>query len=74
MKKKTLVWVFVAVVALIAILLVGKKAGWFGKSGDFKEVEVAQISAIDIVETVAATGKYSLRLKWLFLQKFRERL
>ena len=57
MKKKTLVWVFVAVVALIAILLVGKKAGWFGKSGDFKEVEVAQISAIDIVETVAATGK-----------------
>jgi HlyD family secretion protein len=57
MKKKTLVWVIVAVVVLIAFLLIGKKAGWFGKSGDFKEVEVAQISAIDIVETVAATGK-----------------
>tara|TARA_R100000005_G_C5003671_1_gene212191 strand:+ start:5647 stop:6930 length:1284 start_codon:yes stop_codon:yes gene_type:complete len=57
MKKKTLVWVIVAVVVLMAFLLIGKKAGWFGKSGDFKEVEVAQISAIDIVETVAATGK-----------------
>ncbi|KXO00370.1 RND transporter [Aequorivita aquimaris] len=57
MKKKTLVWVIVAVVVLMAFLLIGKKAGWFGKSGNFKEVEVAQISAIDIVETVAATGK-----------------
>jgi len=57
MKKKTLIWVIVGVVLLIIFLLAGKKAGWFGKSGDFKEVEVAQISAIDIVETVAATGK-----------------
>ncbi|CAM3265254.1 efflux RND transporter periplasmic adaptor subunit [Aequorivita lipolytica] len=57
MKKKTLLWVIVAVVLLIVILIVGKKAGWFGKSGDFKEVEITQISAIDIIETVAATGK-----------------
>lgn len=57
MKKKTLYWVIGATVLLIILLLVGKKAGWFGKSGDFKEVEVAQITAIDIVETVAATGK-----------------
>jgi HlyD family secretion protein len=57
MKKKTLIWVIVGAVLLIIFLLAGKKAGWFGKSGDFKEVEIAQISAIDIVETVAATGK-----------------
>lgn len=57
MKKKKLLWIIVAVVLLIVFLIVGKKAGWFGKSGDFKEVEITQISAMDIIETVAATGK-----------------
>ncbi len=57
MKKKTLIWVFVIIAILIVFLIVGKKAGWFGKSGDFKEVEITQIAPIDIVETVAATGK-----------------
>ena len=57
MKKKTLIWVVVIVVVLIVFLIVGKKAGWFGKSGEFKEVEISQIELIDIVETVAATGK-----------------
>ena len=57
MKKKTLYWVIAVAVLLMIFLVIGKKAGWFGKSGDFKEVEVAQISSIDIVETVAATGK-----------------
>ncbi|MCB0453787.1 MAG: efflux RND transporter periplasmic adaptor subunit [Aequorivita sp.] len=57
MKKKTLIWIIVIVVLLIVLLLVGKKAGWFGKSGDFKEVEITKIEPIDIVETVAATGK-----------------
>ncbi len=57
MKKKTLIWIIVVVVLLIALLLIGKKAGWFGKSGDFKEVEITQITPIDITETVAATGK-----------------
>lgn len=57
MKKKTLYWAIALTVVLILFLLVGKKAGWFGKSGDFKEVEVSQIVPIDITETVAATGK-----------------
>lgn len=57
MKKKTLIWIIAVVVLLIVVLLVGKKAGWFGKSGDFKQVEITQITPIDIIETVAATGK-----------------
>lgn len=57
MKKKTLIWIIVIVVLLVVVLIVGKKAGWFGKSGDFKEVVITKIEPIDIVETVAATGK-----------------
>jgi len=57
MKKKTLIWIVVIVVVLIILLVVGKKAGWFGKSGNFKEVEISKIEPIDIIETVAATGK-----------------
>ena len=57
MKKKTFVWIIVIVVILLIVLISGKKAGWFGKSGNFKEVEVTSIRLIDIIETVAATGK-----------------
>ena len=57
MKKKTLIWISIITVLLITVLLIGSKAGWFGKKGNFKEVEVTKIELIDIVETVAATGK-----------------
>lgn len=57
MKKKTLIIISVAAVLLIVLLIGGKKAGWFGDSGNVKEVEIAQIEPITIVETVAATGK-----------------
>ena len=57
MKKKTFIWIIVIVVILLIALIAGKKAGWYGKSGNFKEVEVTSIRLIDIVETVAATGK-----------------
>jgi HlyD family secretion protein len=57
MKKKTLIWIISIIVLLIILLIVGKKAGWFGKSGDYKQVEVTKIEPIDITETVAATGK-----------------
>ncbi len=57
MKKKSLIWISVGIVLLIVVLIVGKKAGWFGKSGDYKEVEVTTIEPINITETVAATGK-----------------
>ena len=57
MKKKTIIWIIVIVIALLIVLIGAKKAGWFGKSGNFKQIEVTNISLIDIVETVAATGK-----------------
>lgn len=57
MKKKTLIWISVIAVALIVFLVAGKKMGLFGKSGNFKEVEITEIEPLTIVETVAATGK-----------------
>lgn len=57
MKKKTLIWISVITLLLIVVLIVGSKAGWFGKKGNYREVEITKIEFIDIVETVAATGK-----------------
>ncbi len=57
MSKKVLYIVIISVVVLLALLIGGKKAGWFGKQGNFKEVETKKISKIDIIETVSATGK-----------------
>lgn len=57
MNKKKLLFILGIVVVLIVLLVFGKKAGWFGESGNFKEVSVTKIEKIDIVETVSATGK-----------------
>ncbi|WP_103069952.1 efflux RND transporter periplasmic adaptor subunit [Aquimarina sediminis] len=57
MNKKKLLLVLGIVVALVVVLIYGKKAGWFGKSGNYKEVSVTKIEKIDIIETVSATGK-----------------
>ncbi len=57
MKKKTLIIIGVIAVLLIVVLIVGKKAGWFGASGNLKEVEITKIELLEIVETVSATGK-----------------
>ncbi|MDC1325531.1 biotin/lipoyl-binding protein, partial [Ulvibacter sp.] len=57
MKKKTLIWIVVTTILLIALLLFGSNAGWFGKKGKFKKVEITKIELLDITETVAATGK-----------------
>lgn len=57
MKKKTLFIILGVVIALIILLVVGKKAGWFGGSANVKEVEITQVEPIDITETVSATGK-----------------
>lgn len=56
MNKKAKIIISVIVV-LIILLIVGKKQGWFGKTGNFKEVEISKIEPITIIETVAATGK-----------------
>ncbi|PKA83272.1 HlyD family secretion protein [Ulvibacter sp. MAR_2010_11] len=57
MNRKKLLIIGGLILLLIILLLVGKKAGWFGKTGNYKEVEITKIELIDIVETVAATGK-----------------
>lgn len=57
MKKKTLFIIIGIAFALIIILVIGKKAGWFGKSGNFKEIEITKVEPIDITEKVSATGK-----------------
>ncbi|MCB0426980.1 MAG: biotin/lipoyl-binding protein, partial [Mangrovimonas sp.] len=56
MSKKTLIILVVFVIALLSLLIVGKKAGWFGNE-DLKEVETKKLTRIDIVEKVSATGK-----------------
>ncbi len=57
MSKKTL-FILLGVVAVVVIALIaGKKSGAFGKSGNFKAVEVQKLERATIIETVAATGK-----------------
>lgn len=57
MKKKTLIIIGVIAVLIIVLLVVGKKAGWYGTSPNLREIEVTEIAPLEIVETVAATGK-----------------
>ncbi|QED38069.1 efflux RND transporter periplasmic adaptor subunit [Antarcticibacterium arcticum] len=57
MKKKTLIIIGVIAVLVIVLLVAGKKAGWYGTSPNLREIEVTEISPLDIIETVAATGK-----------------
>jgi len=57
MSKKSLIVVISVTLVLLAVLIGGKKAGWFGNSGNFKEIEAKKIERLDIVETVSATGK-----------------
>lgn len=57
MKKKTLFWILGLLLLAVLVLVGGKKAGLFGKTKRGKEVEIAKITPINIVETVAATGK-----------------
>ncbi|MBT8376773.1 MAG: efflux RND transporter periplasmic adaptor subunit, partial [Bacteroidia bacterium] len=56
MSKKVKIIIGIVVLVLI-VLVVGAKAGWFGKKGNFKEVTVQKVTLSDIVETVSATGK-----------------
>ena len=57
MSKKSLIVIISITLVLLIVLIGGKKAGWFGKSGNFKEIETQKITRLDIVETVSATGK-----------------
>ena len=57
MKKKTIYIIVGIALVVIVLLIVGKKAGWFGESGNFKEVEVTEVQRFDVIEKVSATGK-----------------
>ncbi|MDU8886621.1 efflux RND transporter periplasmic adaptor subunit [Yeosuana sp. MJ-SS3] len=57
MSKKKLTIIVLSTVAVLALLIAGKKAGWFGDHGNYKEVYTQIISKMDIIEKVSATGK-----------------
>lgn len=57
MKKKTIIWIVSIIILLLILLVVGKKKGWFGDDGKYKEVELTKIEKLKVVETVSATGK-----------------
>ncbi|MCB0382326.1 MAG: efflux RND transporter periplasmic adaptor subunit, partial [Psychroserpens sp.] len=55
--SKTLKIILIVTGLLIVALVFGKSMGWFGKQGNFKDVEIKKVALYDIVETVSATGK-----------------
>ncbi len=64
MKKKTLYIIHCNCLLVIVILLiVGKKAGWFGKSGNFKEVEITEVERLDVMRKFLQQEKFNLKLR-----------
>ncbi|MCI4443929.1 MAG: efflux RND transporter periplasmic adaptor subunit [Lentimicrobium sp.] len=57
MSKKTIYLLIGGAVALIAILIILSKTGVIGNKDKGKSVEIANVNATTIVETVSATGK-----------------
>jgi HlyD family secretion protein len=57
MKKRTLIIIVSLIVVAIIALIAAKKAGMIGRNSDAKSVEITEVTPIDIIETVAATGK-----------------
>lgn len=57
MSKKSTYLLVGAAVVLVVVLLVLSKMGFIGNKDKGKEVEVAQVDQMTIIETVSATGK-----------------
>lgn len=57
MSKKSIYILLGSIVGLIVLLIALKKGGVIGNNDDSKEVEVAKVDQMNIVETVSATGK-----------------
>lgn len=57
MSKKSIYILIGAMVGLIIILIILAKTGVLGKKEQGKEVEIAAVNEITIIETVSATGK-----------------
>ena len=57
MSKKNIYILLAVFVVIIGVLLVLGKKGILGNKEDFKEIEIAKVVHMTIVETVSATGK-----------------
>ena len=57
MSKKSIYILLGTVIGLIVLLVALKKGGVIGNNDNSKEVEVAKVSQMTIIETVSATGK-----------------
>ena len=57
MSKKSIYILLGSIVGLIVLLVALKKGGVIGNNDESKEVEVAKVDQMNIVETVSATGK-----------------
>ncbi len=55
-KRSLLIYLGIAVVVLLVVLVIGKKAGWFG-ADNLEQVSVEKATTRTIVETVSASGK-----------------
>ena len=55
MTSKKRLWIAIAIVVLIVVLVTGKK--FFGKDENQRLVDVEEVVARDLIQTVAATGK-----------------
>jgi len=55
-KRKAITWVVVGIVALIVIMIVGKKAGWVGADDTF-QISTDVVTKKTITEVVTASGK-----------------
>ncbi|GET46651.1 efflux RND transporter periplasmic adaptor subunit [Capnocytophaga felis] len=62
MKKKT-VFIIIAIVLGLILLILGKKAGWFGGEPDGKEVETQDVVLETLTQKVSATGKIQPELE-----------
>ncbi|GCC53061.1 efflux RND transporter periplasmic adaptor subunit [Chryseotalea sanaruensis] len=53
--NKLIYWLIGAVVGLLLFVIIGKSAGWIGKSKEL-EVDLAKVKRVSIVEKVSASG------------------
>lgn len=56
-KKQRIWWIGGAATVALVVGVVGKKQGWWGQTDDVISVEVAEVEARNIIETVSASGR-----------------
>lgn len=62
MKKKNII-ILSVIISVFLLLVVGKKAGWFGGESKGKEVETQIVSQATLTQKVSATGKIQPELE-----------